>query len=94
MCLKGKQEAVKIYRLISDRSQPLDKDTQEFLYYYNLGREAFLERKFSQAIREFEIAQKLQTNDAALNIHLERARTYLSKPPAKEWDGVHEMTTK
>jgi len=92
--VKGKQEAVKIYRLISDRSRPLDKDTQEFLYYYNLGREAFLERKFSQAIRQFEIAQKFQMNDAALSIHLERARTYLSKPPAKEWDGVHEMTTK
>lgn len=92
--VKGKQEAVKIYRLISDRSHPLDRETQQFLYYYNLGREAFLERKFAQAISEFKIAQKFQPNDAALNIHLERARTYLSQPPAKEWDGVHEMTTK
>ncbi|MBE9226042.1 GAF domain-containing protein [Phormidium sp. LEGE 05292] len=92
--VKGKQEAVKIYRLISDRSQPLDPETQQFLYYYNLGRESFLNRKFYQAIAEFEIAQKFQPDDPALNIHLERAKTYLSQPPAKEWDGVHEMTTK
>jgi adenylate cyclase len=92
--VKGKQEAVKIYRLISDRSHPLDKETHQFLYHYNLGRKAFLERKFFQAIAEFEIAQTFQPDDAALNIHLERARTYLNQPPAKEWDGVHEMTTK
>lgn len=92
--VKGKQEAVKIYRLISDRSQTLAQETQQFLHYYNLGREAFLSRKFSQAITQFEIAQKFLPNDPALNIHLERARTYLSQPPAKEWDGVHEMTTK
>ncbi|MFB2938447.1 GAF domain-containing protein [Aerosakkonemataceae cyanobacterium BLCC-F154] len=92
--VKGKQEAVKIYRLINDRSQPLDQETQQFLYHYNIGRAAFLNREFSQAITQFEIAQKFQPNDAALNIHLERAKTYLSQPPAKEWDGVHEMTTK
>lgn len=92
--VKGKQEAVKIYRLISDRSQPIEREIQQFLYYYNLGREAFLNRKFSQAIAEFERAQKFQPDDPALNIHLERAKTYLSQPPAKEWDGVHEMTTK
>jgi len=92
--VKGKQEAVKIYRLISDRSHPLDKETQEFLYYYNLGRVAFLNRKFSQAIAEFKKAQKFNPHDPALNIHLERTNLYLSHPPAKEWDGVHEMTTK
>jgi len=92
--VKGKQEAVKIYQLIGDRSQPLDPQEEEFLSYYKAGREAFLDQRFSEAIEKFTIAQRYKPDDRAVAIHIERSQRYSKEPPAKEWDGVHEMKTK
>ncbi|MEA5620057.1 GAF domain-containing protein [Cronbergia sp. UHCC 0137] len=86
--VKGKHQAVNIYELISDRSTPLDDNTQEFLYHYNTGRTAYLARNFSQAISCFEAAKRIKPTDIALNIHLKRAYNYQQTPPPNNWDGV------
>ncbi|AFZ59343.1 GAF domain-containing protein [Anabaena cylindrica FACHB-243] len=92
--VKGKHQAVDIYELISDRSTPLDANTEEFLHHYNAGRVAYVSREFSQAITCFEIAQRLRPTDQAVDIHLERAYNYQKTPPPKSWDGVWTMMTK
>ncbi|HAX79309.1 MAG TPA: adenylate/guanylate cyclase domain-containing protein [Cyanobacteria bacterium UBA11372] len=92
--VKGKHEAVKIYQLISDRRFPLDAVTEEFICHYNAGRQAYLERKFEQAIQHFTAAQQLDFHDIATAIHLERATKFLEEPPPENWNGVHSMTTK
>ncbi|QYX33154.1 GAF domain-containing protein [Sphaerospermopsis torques-reginae] len=92
--VKGKHQAVNIYELIGDRSIPLDANTQEFLYYYDAGRNAYVSRNFTQAIASFEIAKRIRPTDQAVNIHLKRAYNYQKTPPPNSWDGVWTMVTK
>ncbi|BAY08933.1 GAF domain-containing protein [Calothrix sp. NIES-2098] len=92
--VKGKYQAVNIYELISDRATPLDDATQEFLFYYQSGRIAYLARNFQRAIDCFTDAKNIRPQDQAVNIHLERARNYQKTPPLDSWDGVWTMTTK
>jgi adenylate cyclase len=92
--VKGKYQAVNIYELISDRTTPLDDATQEFLFYYQSGRLAYLARNFQRAIACFESAKNIRPQDLAVNIHLERAHNYQKTPPPDTWDGVWTMTAK
>jgi adenylate cyclase len=92
--VKGKHQAVDIYELISDRSTPLDANTQEFLYHYDAGRAAYISRNFSQAIARFETAKRIRPTDQAVHTHLERAYNYQKTPPPNSWDGVWTMVTK
>jgi adenylate cyclase len=92
--VKGKHQAVNIYELISDRTTPLDTSTQEFLCHYHDGRDAYLSRNFERAIACFETAKKIRPADQAVDIHLERARTYLQQTLPNSWDGVWTMMNK
>ena len=92
--VKGKLKPVKIYELIGDRTQSLTGEMRCFLDLYRQGRKAYKAREFHLAIALFDQAQAIQPNDNAVKIHLERAQAYIQRPPAKDWDGVHTMTTK
>ncbi|MGB3571978.1 MAG: GAF domain-containing protein [Phormidesmis sp.] len=92
--VKGKLEPVKIYELISDRTQPLDIKTKTFLDLYTKGREAYKLKSFDLAISLFRLAQALRPDDKAIELHLSRSQTYLLQPPAADWDGVHVMSMK
>ena len=92
--VKGKLEPVKIYELVGDRTQPLSKEDERFLDFYNRGREAYKERRFHGAIALFDKALTLRPTDLAAALQLERTQAYIQRPPAKDWDGVYVMTTK
>jgi adenylate cyclase len=92
--VKGKNQAINIYELISDRTTALDANTQEFLYHYHTGRVAYLSRNFSQAIACFKAAKRIKPKDQAVDIHLERACNYQQTPPPESWDGVWTMLAK
>jgi adenylate cyclase len=92
--VKGKHQAVNIYELIGDRTTDLDANTQEFLWHYQVGRSAYLDRDFSQAIACFTTAQYIRPTDQAVNIHLERAYNYQKTPPLESWDGVWDLIAK
>ncbi len=92
--VKGKLEPVKIYELISDRTQPLDTEAKTFLDLYQRGREAYKSMSFDLAISLFQLAQALRPDDKAVELHLLRSQAYLLSPPAKDWDGVHVMSMK
>jgi adenylate cyclase len=91
--VKGKHQAVSIYELISDRATPPDANIQEFISHYHAGRVAYSSRNFETAITCFEAAKKIRPQDYAVNIHIERARNYLLKPPSASWDGVWTKIT-
>ncbi|WP_414543289.1 GAF domain-containing protein [Nostoc sp. CCY0012] len=92
--VKGKHQAVNIYELIGDRTTDLDANTQEFLWHYQVGRSAYLDRNFSQAIACFTAAQYIRPTDQAVNVHLERAYNYQKTPPLESWDGVWDLMAK
>ncbi|WP_414565278.1 MULTISPECIES: GAF domain-containing protein [unclassified Anabaena] len=92
--VKGKHQAVNIYELIGDRTTDLDANTQEFLWHYQAGRTAYLDRNFAQAIACFTAAQYIRPTDQAVNVHLERAYNYQKTPPLESWDGVWDLMAK
>ncbi|GAB4386355.1 MAG: hypothetical protein Kow00121_52800 [Elainellaceae cyanobacterium] len=92
--VKGKTKPIHIYELIGDRKEPLNAATHEFLDLYQAGRSAYSDRQFQQAIRYFEQAQRLKTDDRAIELFIDRCRHYQSNPPGEPWDGVYVMTTK
>jgi adenylate cyclase len=92
--VKGKNQAVNIYELISDRSQPLEAKIEEFLFHYHRGRSAYLSGEFDKAMTYFQAAKKIRPKDKAVNIHLQRSRNYLIQPPPESWDGVWIMISK
>lgn len=92
--VKGKNEAVSIYELIGDRSEPLTPPLVEFLNLYAVGRSQYADRQFDRALVTFEAAYQLRPHDRAIALHLDRCRDYLRVPPPASWDGVHTMMTK
>ncbi|MEO1094746.1 MAG: GAF domain-containing protein [Cyanobacteria bacterium J06638_28] len=92
--VKGKNQAVSIYELIDFKTNPLDAQLEDFLGLYQEGRQAYMGMQFDDAIGIFEKADKLRPSDRAVQIHIQRSRTYLENPPPADWDGVHTMTTK
>jgi adenylate cyclase len=80
--------------LIGDYREPLNDSTKKFLDLYEYGRQAYINRHFQKAINLFDDAYRLNPNDQAVKVHLERCRNYLDNPPSDAWDGVHTMASK
>ncbi len=72
----------------------ITKEKEEVLKYYNLGLEAYKERKWDDAIRAFDRALAVDPEDGPSELYRERALTFKSSPPPDDWDGVFVMTTK
>ena len=72
----------------------ITKETEEMLKFYNLGLTAYKQKKWDEAIRAFEKALSIKTEDGPSELYLQRSRTFRENPPAENWDGVFTMTTK
>ncbi|WP_199247615.1 GAF domain-containing protein [[Phormidium] sp. ETS-05] len=92
--VKGKNEAVSIYELIGDITDPIPSDVAKFLEIYAKGRAAYVARKFQRAISIFQQAKEIREDDRAVEIHIKRARNYLQFPPPDSWDGAYTMDSK
>ena len=85
--VKGKKEAVFIYRV---DEKPLSGD---FTEAYEKGFKSYNEGAFSLAIPYFEAAVKLQPQDKAAKLMLERCREFAVNKP-ENWDGAIALTSK
>lgn len=90
--VKGKDQPVRIFELINEGTP--QADWVENLTHYQAGFNAYHERRFSDALRHFEFAQKARVQDPVSALYLKRCQEYLKEPPPPEWDGVYVMKTK
>jgi adenylate cyclase len=72
----------------------LSKEKQEVLRYYNLGLEAYRQRKWDEAIEAFKKCLEVDPKDGPSQLYLQRSEDLKENPPAENWDGVFTMTTK
>jgi tetratricopeptide (TPR) repeat protein len=72
----------------------ITKEKEEVLKYYNLGLEAYKERRWDDAIRSFDRALTVDPDDGPSKLYRERSLNFKSAPPPDDWDGVYVMTTK
>ncbi|MBC7420746.1 MAG: adenylate/guanylate cyclase domain-containing protein [Bdellovibrio sp.] len=90
--VKGKLQPVRIYELISERSEAAV--FQAWYDQYSLAYRAYQNRNFAEALVEFKKAQVLAATDTVSEIYIERSEDYLQEPPSADWDGVYTMKTK
>jgi adenylate cyclase len=58
------------------------------------GLAAYRARDWDAAQRSFEAAADLDAEDTAAAVFLERLALLRAHPPARDWDGVFELTAK
>ena len=92
--VKGKNEPVKLYELISRRGQT-DPKVLESSALYEEGFKLYLKREWKNAISRFEEAINAKgKKDKAATMLIDRCQFYLANPPDESWDGVFTRTHK
>ena len=61
---------------------------------FHKGLELYRKREWEDAIKYFEEAIKIDSNDGPSKTFLERCKYYKENDPGEGWDGVFTMTTK
>ncbi|HOJ50101.1 MAG TPA: tetratricopeptide repeat protein [Spirochaetota bacterium] len=72
----------------------LTKNKLKLLEYYEKGLRLYREKKFEEALKEFEKCIEIQPEDGPSQLYLERCKQYIQSPPPADWDGVFVMKTK
>jgi adenylate cyclase len=92
--VKGKNEPVKLYELISRKNQASDL-TIECTSLYEKGFQLYLDQEWSKAIEILTLSEKKRgSKDKAVRNLVERCEEYMKTPPSKDWDGVFTRTHK
>ncbi|MEA5617279.1 adenylate/guanylate cyclase domain-containing protein [Cronbergia sp. UHCC 0137] len=94
--VKGRNEPVSIYELISLRGDPINSIKLEVIDHYHQGREYYLQRQFKLAEAEFTKVLAADHHDKAAMLHIHRCQHWLQSPPSDaNWDdGVWTFTEK
>ena len=89
----GKKEAIKVYELLA-RKGDLSSDQKKLVEHYEKGLSLHEDRKWDEAIEEFEKALEFQPEDTASKVLLERVKEYKQNPPGPEWQGEYVRKSK
>jgi adenylate cyclase len=85
--VKGRNEPVAIYELVSLRSDPISSEKLQVIEHYHKGREYYLNRQFTFARAEFAKVLAADNHDKAAMLHLLRCQHWLQSPPSElDWD--------
>jgi adenylate cyclase len=90
--VKGKQEPVRIYELLSV-GQPSAADAA-FLEAFGWAYGAWQAQRWDEAITHFREADRLRGGDECSQVYLARCERMRREPPGPEWDGAFTMESK
>ncbi len=92
--VKGKNEPVKLYELISTSSD-IPGNLKESTEIYQDAFSNYLKRDFSNSIILLNESIKARgKKDKSAKMLIERCETYIKDPPSESWDGVYTRTHK
>jgi adenylate cyclase len=89
----GKKEPITIYQLM-DKKGMVAGERAEMLEHYYKGTAAYKARQYAEAIPHFTKALEVIEDDGPSLTFLERCKEYHEHPPADDWDGVFNFTSK
>jgi len=92
--VKGKTEPVGVYEVLDFHDDTSYPDMVEALGSFNDGYRAWNDGKWDQAIKQFNVVKKINPNDKAAQLYLDRCAHMKKNPPKGDWDGVWVMTSK
>ncbi len=90
--MRNNKTPVPIYEILGMSSDPISDQQQQMLAHYNKGREFYLNRQFANAMGEFARVRKIDSNDRAAGLLLQRCQKLIKNPPADDWDGAWSIT--
>jgi adenylate cyclase len=88
--VKGREQALRIYELISAADMPLPAEQEKLLRLYEAGLTPYRERRWDEALELFGKCLRVRPNDGASKLMEWRCRTYRDNPPPEDWDGTFE----
>jgi adenylate cyclase len=92
--VKGKNEPVKLFELISRKSD-IKSNIKESSEIYQVAFSHYLKQEWDKAIQLFQEAKKAKgTKDKAIEQLIDRCSYYKISSPGSDWDGVFTRKTK
>lgn len=91
---KGKTNALDLYTVLGDKTQPLSKEWLSYLECYEEGVRLFRLKNFTEALEMFESLLPYRPNDYLANLYVGRCKEYIAHPPEEGWNGVVIITEK
>lgn len=91
--VKGKTKPVDVFTVIGD-SPTKAGSVLPWLAHYEAGVQLYRQRRFSDALKEFEESLKIKPDDYLTSMYLKRCQALIETPPGESWDGVFVMTKK
>ena len=92
--VKGKTEPVGVYEILDFHDDSSYPNMVEALGNFNDGYRAWNDGKWDQAIKLFQLVKKINPNDVAAQLYIDRCNHMKKNPPKGAWDGVWVMQTK
>jgi adenylate cyclase len=89
----GRGTPINIYELLGKRGE-IDELVKKALPDYNQGLKSYQSREWTEAKRYFENVLKISPEDGPSKIYLKRCEKFILEPPAKDWDGVFNLSSK
>ncbi len=93
----GKDEGVQIYELIASKSEVLDTQHRQFLSWYAKGIDAYLNKQWVEALKNFlAIRKELSIQDKSTELFIQRCIYYRKNGHLlpDDWDGVSRFNKK
>jgi adenylate cyclase len=91
--VKGKAIPIVVYNLLGKKDK-LSPELKALQQHYNLGIELYWERRWDEAIAEFQKALQAVPEDMPSKIFINRCQQYKMVPPPEKWHGEFIMAEK
>ena len=91
--VKGKDQPVKIYELLSRRAKTLPEQ-KALAEEFQAALGEYRNRNWETARKIFQSILERYPEDGPGRLYVERCQTLEKTPPPEDWDGVYTMTTK
>ncbi|MCX5834348.1 MAG: adenylate/guanylate cyclase domain-containing protein, partial [Deltaproteobacteria bacterium] len=91
--VKGRKTGLKVYELM-EGIETVEEKKSRVAELTAAALEAYLSRRWDEAIGYYEKVLQLDAEDQAARLMLERCRQYQEDPPPGDWTGIYHMESK
>ncbi len=91
--VKGRRTGIRVYELM-DRVETADEKKKRVAELTTAALDAYLGRRWDEAIAGYERVLQLDAGDQAARLMLARCRHYREDPPPGDWNGIFELQSK
>lgn len=94
VAVKGKEEAINIYELISENNTHIDYDIDAYKIAFSKGFSAYINKNWDEAVMHFKDCQSIYKEDVVSSIFISRCEKCKITPLPENWNGVWHLEKK